>query len=278
MLSVEFVVLRIRRSEGVKLRTSLILLNTIDVERTTKVLQSEMPSPWTTPDQANWLQGRIPDFLKAQADKNLPRYFAKLYEEWFTKWSERDILFGSLAPDESLTVEQIKVLGEAVEKQQKVFSTSLACGIRFQVNPTSQRLKSYLNWHAVNHRQRQTASISNREVLQELAPRPRTLQESEIYCKMHYESKLKAIVGQRLSMNTEEITKGQQLKTIRKVAKECYELESEEVKSEVRAELSKQLRERQKAVEAMSKAERGTERTAEQYHAYVLLFFFFIAC
>jgi hypothetical protein len=51
----------------------------------------------------------------------------------------------------------------------------------------------------------------------------------EIYCKMHYESKLKAIVGQRLSEGT--ITKGKWLSTVWQVAKEMYEMEPMEVKS-----------------------------------------------
>jgi hypothetical protein len=86
---------------------------------------------------------------------------------------------------------------------------------------------------------------------------------------MHYESKLKAIVGQRLSEGT--FTKGKKLSKVRQVAKEMYEMEPEAVKSEVRAELSKQIREREKAMAAMSKAERDTERTAEQYQRYVFL-------
>jgi hypothetical protein len=224
-----------------------------------------MPRAWATPEQAIWLQARIPDFLKAQADKNLPRYYAKLFEDWFDKWSERDRLFG--LSDEILTQEQIKVLGEAVEAQRKVFSILLTGGMHF--NSNSQRLKTFLNWHAVNHRQRQTAPSNDSTRRQELARRPRVLQEAEIYCKIHYESKLKAIVGQRVS---KDVTRGKWLSTLRKVAKECYETESDEVKSGVRAELSKQMREREKAMEAIASAERGTERTAEQYQAYVVLF------
>jgi hypothetical protein len=91
-----------------------------------------MPRPWATPEQAIWLQARIPDFLKAQADKNHARFYAKLYEDWFVKWSERDRLFGT--SDQILTGEQTKVLGEAVQAQRKVFPTLLTYDIHFNIN------------------------------------------------------------------------------------------------------------------------------------------------
>jgi hypothetical protein len=96
-----------------------------------------MPRPWATTEQAIWLESRIPEFLKAQADKNLPRYYAKLYEDWFTKWSERDRLFGTSV--QFLTVEQTKKLGEAVEAQRKVFRTLLTYGIHFNANFTASK-------------------------------------------------------------------------------------------------------------------------------------------
>src|SRR5262245_17876149 len=91
--------------ENVKLPTSLILSTSKAPSETNKILLLllAMPRTWATPEQANWLHGHIPDFLKAQADKSLPRFYALLYQAWFDKWSERDRLFGTDSEEEELT-------------------------------------------------------------------------------------------------------------------------------------------------------------------------------
>jgi hypothetical protein len=130
-----------------------------------------------------------------------------------------------------------------------VFSILLTGGMHF--NSNSQCLKTFLSWHAVNHCQCQTAPSNDSTCHQESARRPHVLQEAQIYCKIHYESKLKAIVGQHVS---KDVTRGKWLSTLWKVTKECYE-----VKSGVRAELSKQMREQENAMEVIASAEHGTK-------------------
>jgi hypothetical protein len=45
---------------------------------------------WATDEQTSFLESRIPDFLSAQADGKLKRFWATLEGEWFQRWSERD--------------------------------------------------------------------------------------------------------------------------------------------------------------------------------------------
>lgn len=46
-----------------------------------------MPKPkWTTPLQHEWLSTRIVDFIRAQDQNTVPKFFASVYVEWFNKF------------------------------------------------------------------------------------------------------------------------------------------------------------------------------------------------
>jgi hypothetical protein len=51
------------------------------------------PPPWTTPPQAQFLEGKKAAFLQAQTAGQQTRFFAGLYEEWFSLWPVRESLF-----------------------------------------------------------------------------------------------------------------------------------------------------------------------------------------
>lgn len=48
-----------------------------------------MPSPpWTTPDQDEFLNSRLPDFLAAQRNKTTSEFWKIIYRDFFAKWAD----------------------------------------------------------------------------------------------------------------------------------------------------------------------------------------------
>jgi len=54
------------------------------------------PPPWTTKEQAAFLEERKYGFLEAQTARHQTQFFATLYEEWFTRWPARESIFPTL--------------------------------------------------------------------------------------------------------------------------------------------------------------------------------------
>jgi hypothetical protein len=79
----------------------------------------------------------------------------------------------------------------------------------------------------------------------------RTLQETQVYSKMFYESKLKAIIDDELKGKS--VTKPERLSKTVEVTKREWENESEDVKDEVRKR-REELKREQSSEEALSQA------------------------
>jgi hypothetical protein len=48
---------------------------------------------WTSPEQATFLNSKIPVFLDAQKSKILPLFWPQLKKEWFDLWPEHDLTY-----------------------------------------------------------------------------------------------------------------------------------------------------------------------------------------
>lgn len=50
---------------------------------------AKMPSPpWTNPDQDEFLESRLNDFLAAQREKATTKFWKKTYRDFFDKWAD----------------------------------------------------------------------------------------------------------------------------------------------------------------------------------------------
>lgn len=95
------------------------------------------PKSWTTGPQFAYLNSKLQDYLRNQADKKgthsfkrLTQFFDNLYHEWFLKWPEVDecVLGGTLPPEASgtndapfeLTEAQEEVLQTAIKDRRQV--------------------------------------------------------------------------------------------------------------------------------------------------------------
>jgi hypothetical protein len=98
-------------------------------------------------------------------------------------------------------------------------------------------LKNWFSWHTKAHPSRRWASAgwySTRKAQEKRAGR--RLQQVELYQQIYYETKIKplvddACVGQGMS-------RGDRLKTMKRISKEVYEAESDEVKAEIADKLT----------------------------------------
>lgn len=91
-----------------------------------------MGKTWTTSEQLAWLDGRLPAFIKAKALGQQADELVIIRRDWFKEFPERVALFPQKTLDESLSNEEEKLLGEAVNIRTGVslnnlleFSTSV---------------------------------------------------------------------------------------------------------------------------------------------------------
>jgi hypothetical protein len=97
--------------------TSHLLASTTSLS--TQKLTAQMPRRrWTSTEQLDWLQPRMPAFTEAQESKNFNTFFSEVYKAWFEKYP-----LDSLKTQE--TGEKIKGLEEAeaagnTEKAEKI--------------------------------------------------------------------------------------------------------------------------------------------------------------
>jgi len=81
-----------------------------------------MGKRWTTEDQNEFLESQISDFLKAQRESRVTRFYTALHEEWFIRWPEVDSLFPADpdSPHDIPTPEQDAELQKAIQKRKNV--------------------------------------------------------------------------------------------------------------------------------------------------------------
>jgi hypothetical protein len=65
---------------------------------------------WTSPEQTTFLESNIADFLRAQSEGKLKRFWSVLEKEWFDRWSERDRLYPGSSSEGAPALSPIAVL------------------------------------------------------------------------------------------------------------------------------------------------------------------------
>ena len=187
--------------------------------------------PWTTEEQATFLTGHFQPFLDAQANKEISTVFwPRIYREWFEKYPEKEVLFPGYT---SLTEEQEKELQSALNERRKVARNSvIPCNLLNQ----SQMLRTWFRWRANN-------TVRKKSTMFKFStPKVRMLQDTHIYSKLFFDSKLKAIVDEELK--NKSATKEERFAVALQVTKREWDNESEEVKAMVRAKKEEMQSER----------------------------------
>ena len=86
---------------------------------------------WTTEEQREWFEAKLPAFIGAQTAGNPSAFITEAENEWFEKWPELPLLFGPTA-----------ILEDPTEAQTQEYGAALAA--RKQVSPVIASLFSIL--------------------------------------------------------------------------------------------------------------------------------------
>ncbi|RDB15505.1 hypothetical protein Hypma_004162 [Hypsizygus marmoreus] len=197
-----------------------------------------MPSPpWTTPEQFEFLHARMADYLAAQKGGDYSHFWAALFEDWATEYSEGDVLFPGRDKSDYSPEEESK-LTEAIEMRQG-------------------QLRTWFRWRTTV--KARTVGKRPKELGNLLGGRTRLPHKSEIYSKLCYEEKIKGVV--KSSIRKDKIHgRGKKLSTSNAITKRLWDAEEDEsIRAEVEARLT-ELREAKKGL-AMTKG----PRTPDQY-------------
>lgn len=75
---------------------------------------------WTTKEQAALLETFLPDYRECIPTKNYDPVLNKASLEFFQHWPERSVVFPDIPADQALSVQQTKILAEAVDTRKLV--------------------------------------------------------------------------------------------------------------------------------------------------------------
>lgn len=73
-----------------------------------------------TPDQEAFLKQTLPEFSEAQKMKRVARFFGNVFEAWFKKYPEHDLLFGTDRDLETLSEDERDTLTKAIFQRKEV--------------------------------------------------------------------------------------------------------------------------------------------------------------
>ncbi|KAI5999829.1 hypothetical protein F5J12DRAFT_895072 [Pisolithus orientalis] len=122
---------------------------------------------WTTPKQKKFLQDELVQYL-SMSTKEYSQYWPTVFKQWSQLWPERAVAFLDLPLDISLTLEQDKILGDAVTKHQQ-----------------------WLHWHMGAGKNR-AANRKTLTIINSLMKAKTCIKKLlEIYSKMYYTSQVK---------------------------------------------------------------------------------------
>lgn len=99
----------------------VLLISRLSPERhllATLLIIFTMPGkPWTTDEQASFLQGYVPQYLAAQKDGTVSAFWPRVYRDWFEQYPERPIVFPG---SEELSETQEEKLKDEICKRRQV--------------------------------------------------------------------------------------------------------------------------------------------------------------
>ncbi|KAF8069151.1 hypothetical protein FPV67DRAFT_1669174 [Lyophyllum atratum] len=193
-----------------------------------------MPGPrWTTEAQYEFLDSRLKEYLEAQDVKG-PRYtnfWASLYEDWARQYPENTVLF----PEKLIadyTPDETQLLKRAIKARR-------------------QQLQTWFRWRGTT---RARGTVKQSKVFSKLFTTSRLPQKAEIYSKICYEDKIKAVVkeeAERLNIKG----RGDILKLRGEITRRmCDEEQDEEIKARVEAEMQAVITRRELALESRERS------------------------
>jgi hypothetical protein len=235
----------------------------------------KMPAKnWTTPEQLTWFEAQIPDFLKAQAERQTVRFYTTVTHEFFSRWSERALRFPPITEGTTRTLtatENLLLTSFIVRRKAVRYERYHAIKMYILTSALIQQIRSWFPWHSKAHSRKQP-NLASLQSFGQSNQKTRLRQASEVYSTLYYDTKIKARVVQEKGDRT--LSRAENLSLIKKITQEMYAAETPEVKEQVvkRVRELKEMRAKDQADEHGDN-EDGTrpERRPEEYQQYVLI-------
>ncbi|TFY65470.1 hypothetical protein EVJ58_g1965 [Rhodofomes roseus] len=200
---------------------------------------------WTNDAELDFLQSKLESFRSFQLSHTLHRFWPDVNREWFLKFPEKPRVLPDVDSEE-LSEEQNTRLQQAIK----------------------ERKKKIYNWFNNQNCQQTRKAKAAHVNLNLFKPKNRrNLKDTEVYSRKYYEERIKPRVQEELSGRV--VPKDERLEVIKRVTKEVYDGEDEELKEEIREEINA-LRAmtgtqgKRGASEGASPADIATEVTDEQ--------------
>ncbi|TFK60234.1 hypothetical protein BDN72DRAFT_864529 [Pluteus cervinus] len=201
-----------------------------------------MPKRCFDKDQLAMLQTKVGGFLDAQSRGRGKAYARAVHSEFSKRWPEHEELFPGRRKIKAEDEAKVQLLREKKEGQ----------------------ILSWLHRSSAP-RGRLTGRAIQQLVRKHRNKRKRAYQPGEVYNQL-YPAKVNAAYEEQ---KTPDLSKGQRLNLIRKIANELLENESEEVKEEVRAEREKKKNELHAEQEVDSDLEAAAENADSTTQEYI---------
>lgn len=212
---------------------------------------------WANQDQIEFLWSFISEYYKInKGDKNYVPFWSRLKEKWFELYPEHKVCFPDKELDDLLP-DEVACVTESIQARIKV-TDSLNFNKQHLTRWDLQQLKTWFRWR-VNPRATTGGRRGRLADLELFEERTRQLKDYEMYSKLYYDEKIKPLVEEvEEELGSMELSKGEKLNLRKRIAKDLYEGEDEDVKELVIAK----LKERAKVMED-KKSE--VDRTPLQY-------------
>ncbi|KAG2135240.1 hypothetical protein DEU56DRAFT_913356 [Suillus clintonianus] len=195
------------------------------------------PPRWTTPEELEWLQNELPEFLKMQKDQRLTRFYELLYPRWFSQFPECLRYWGPTGKPPRENVRQDDDSGDEISP------LALTPEQEAELEEANEiRRKKLREWFRNNGKSKTTPGTTStgKALARLLGQRARgvhDLKEIEVYSKSHYKTKIQPLVEDNVNEN--HLDPKKRIAVVQKYTNRCFAAEPEYVKAEIREETTR---------------------------------------
>ena len=212
---------------------------------------------WASQDQTEFLWSFISEYIKInKGDKNYVPFWTRLREKWFELYPEHEVCFPEKDLDDLLPVEEAQVT-ENIQACIKVIESCILM-THYLTIWNLQQLKTWFRWR-VNPRATTGGRRGRLADLEPFGERTRQLKDYEMYSKLYYDEKIRPVVEEvEDGLENMELSKGEKLNLRKRIARDLYDGEDDDVKAVVVAKLKERA-------EVMEDKKSDLDRTPAQY-------------
>ncbi|KAG1722796.1 uncharacterized protein EDB91DRAFT_1255913 [Suillus paluster] len=175
------------------------------------------PPRWTTPEELEWLQNELPEFLKMQKEQKLTCFYELLYPRWFSQFPECLRYWGPTGKPPRENVHQDDDSGDT--NSDEISPLPLTPEQEAELEGANEiRWKKLREWFRNNTKSQHARGVCD-------------LKEIEVYSKSHYKTKIQPLVEDNVQEN--HLDSKKRIAVVQKYTNSCFAAEPEDVKAEI---------------------------------------------